>query len=144
MQYGDKTQNGQTGDTDSIKTRHIMDKPETHAVLRQDTERTNQRHIQDWDKTQNGQTRDTGSIETRHRMETKKAKITTQTTGETNNTTPTPKLTGILHYIISWPVRNIQLSNVNECFPFKEDVFLLSSTQYFYQTHLWVTRRVTY
>ena len=55
----DKTEwvieNGQTRDTDSIGTRHIMDKPETQAVLGQDTE--------------NGQTRDTGSIETRHRMD---------------------------------------------------------------------------
>jgi hypothetical protein len=32
------TENGQTRDTGSIETRHIMDKPETRAVLRQDTE----------------------------------------------------------------------------------------------------------
>jgi hypothetical protein len=43
-----------------------MDKPETHAALKQDTEWTYQRHRQYWDKTYNGQTRDTGSIETRH------------------------------------------------------------------------------
>ena len=46
-----------------------MDKPETHAVLKQDAEWTNQRNRQYWDKTHNGQTRDTGSIETRHRMD---------------------------------------------------------------------------
>ena len=34
-----------------------MDKPETQAVLRQDTEWTNQKHKQYWDKTQNGQVR---------------------------------------------------------------------------------------
>jgi hypothetical protein len=43
-------ENGQTRDTDSIETRHIMDKPETHAVLRQDTEWTNQRHRQRWEQ----------------------------------------------------------------------------------------------
>ena len=46
----DKTEwvieNGQTRDTDSIGTRHIMDKPETQAVLGQDTELTNQIHMQ--------------------------------------------------------------------------------------------------
>jgi ketosteroid isomerase-like protein len=46
-----------------------MDKPETQAVLRQDTEWTNQKHRQYWDKTQNGQVRERGSIETRHRMD---------------------------------------------------------------------------
>jgi hypothetical protein len=46
-----------------------MDKPETHAVLRQDTEWTNQKHRQYWDDTQNGQTRETGSIGTRYIME---------------------------------------------------------------------------
>jgi hypothetical protein len=46
-----------------------MVKPETQAVLRKDTERTNQKHGQYWDKTQNGQVRDRGSIETRHRMD---------------------------------------------------------------------------
>ena len=46
-----------------------MDKPETHAVLKQDAEWTNQRNRQYWDKTHNGQTRGTGSIETRHRMD---------------------------------------------------------------------------
>jgi hypothetical protein len=46
-----------------------MDKPETHPVLKQDAEWTNQRNRQYWDKTHNGQTRDTGSIETRHRMD---------------------------------------------------------------------------
>ena len=43
-----------------------MDKQDTEAVLRQDTEWTSQRHRQYWDKTRNGQTRDRGSIETRH------------------------------------------------------------------------------
>ena len=38
MQYCDKTHSGQTKDTGSIETRHRMDKPETRAVLRQDTE----------------------------------------------------------------------------------------------------------
>ena len=46
-----------------------MDKPETQAVLGQDTEWTNQIHRQYCDKIQNGQTRDTGSIGTRHRMD---------------------------------------------------------------------------
>ena len=46
-----------------------MDKPETHVVLRQDTEWTNQRHRQYWDKTQNGQTRDRDSIETICKMD---------------------------------------------------------------------------
>jgi ketosteroid isomerase-like protein len=46
-----------------------MDKPETQAVLRQDTEWTNQKHRQYWDKTQNGQVRERGSIETRQRMD---------------------------------------------------------------------------
>jgi ketosteroid isomerase-like protein len=46
-----------------------MDKPETQAVLRQDTEWTNQKHRQYWDKTQNGQVRERGSIETRYRMD---------------------------------------------------------------------------
>jgi hypothetical protein len=46
-----------------------MDKPETQAVLRQDTEWTNQKHRQYWDKTQNGQVRERGSIDTRHRMD---------------------------------------------------------------------------
>jgi hypothetical protein len=63
------TQNGQTRDRGSIETRHIMDKPETQAVLGQDREWTNQRHRQYWNKIQNGQTRDTGSIETRHKMD---------------------------------------------------------------------------
>jgi hypothetical protein len=46
-----------------------MDKPETEESLRQDTEWTNQRHMQHWDKTQNGQTRDTCSIKTKHIMD---------------------------------------------------------------------------
>jgi hypothetical protein len=46
-----------------------MDKPETEAVLRQDTEWTSQRNRQYWDKTQNRQTRDRGSIETKHIMD---------------------------------------------------------------------------
>jgi ketosteroid isomerase-like protein len=46
-----------------------MDKPETQAVLRQDTEWTNQKHRQYWDKTQNGQAGDRGSIEPTHRMD---------------------------------------------------------------------------
>jgi ketosteroid isomerase-like protein len=46
-----------------------MDKSKTNAVLRQDTEWTNQKLRQYWDKTQNGQTRDRGSIETRHKMD---------------------------------------------------------------------------
>jgi hypothetical protein len=41
-----------TSDTGSIETRHNMDKPETQAVLGQDTEWKNQRHRQHWDKTQ--------------------------------------------------------------------------------------------
>jgi hypothetical protein len=35
--HWDKTQNGQTRDTDSFQTRKRMDKPETQAVLREDT-----------------------------------------------------------------------------------------------------------
>jgi hypothetical protein len=46
-----------------------MDKPEIHAVIRQATKWTSQRHRQFGDKTQNGQARDRGSIETRHRMD---------------------------------------------------------------------------
>jgi hypothetical protein len=34
--------NGQTRETGSIETRHIMDKTETEAVLRKDTEWRNQ------------------------------------------------------------------------------------------------------
>ena len=44
-----------------------MDKTKTHALLRQDTDWTNQKLKQYWDKTQNGQTR--GSIEKRQRMD---------------------------------------------------------------------------
>jgi ketosteroid isomerase-like protein len=44
-----------------------MDKPETEAVLRQDTEWTSQRHRQYWEH--NGQARDTGGIGTRQRMD---------------------------------------------------------------------------
>jgi ketosteroid isomerase-like protein len=58
-----------TPDTGNIEARHKMDKSETHAVLRQDTKWTNQRHMQYWEKTQNGQFQDRGSIETRHRMD---------------------------------------------------------------------------
>ena len=36
-QYWEETQNGQTRDTGSFETRKRMDKPETHAVLREDT-----------------------------------------------------------------------------------------------------------
>jgi hypothetical protein len=36
-QYWDKIQIGQTRDTGSIGTRHIMDKPETQTVLGRDT-----------------------------------------------------------------------------------------------------------
>jgi hypothetical protein len=68
MQHWDKTHNGQTRDTCSIKTKHIMDKPETQAVLGQATEWTNQRQRQYWGRTQNGQARDTGSIGKRHRI----------------------------------------------------------------------------
>ena len=46
-----------------------MDKPETQAVLGQETEWTNQRHRQYSDKTSNGQTRDTGIIDKRDRMD---------------------------------------------------------------------------
>jgi hypothetical protein len=35
-------QNGLTRETGSIETKHIMDKPETQAVLEQDTKWTNQ------------------------------------------------------------------------------------------------------
>jgi hypothetical protein len=35
-------QNGQTRETGSSETKHIMDKPATQAVLGQDTEWTNQ------------------------------------------------------------------------------------------------------
>ena len=52
-----------------------MDKPETKAVLRQETEWTSQRHRQYLDKTQNGQTRDRGSIETRHIMATPETQV---------------------------------------------------------------------
>jgi hypothetical protein len=45
-----------------------MNKPETQAILRQDTEWTNQRHRQHWEKTQNGKTKNTSSIGTRHIM----------------------------------------------------------------------------
>jgi hypothetical protein len=36
-QHWDETQNGQTRDTGSFETRKRMDKPETQAVLREDT-----------------------------------------------------------------------------------------------------------
>jgi hypothetical protein len=54
LQTLDKTEgvieNGQTRDIGSIETRCRMDKPETQAALRQDTEWTNQRHRQYWNK----------------------------------------------------------------------------------------------
>jgi hypothetical protein len=53
-----------------------MDKPETQAALEQDTEWTNQRHMQYSDEKQNGQTRVTSSIEIRHMMD----KLQTQAT----------------------------------------------------------------
>ena len=53
-----------------------MDKPETRAALEQDTEWTNQRHMQYSAETQNGQTRVTSSIEIRHMMD----KLQTQAT----------------------------------------------------------------
>jgi hypothetical protein len=37
MQYWDETHNGLTRDTYSIETRHILDKPETYAILNEDT-----------------------------------------------------------------------------------------------------------
>jgi hypothetical protein len=46
-----------------------MNKPEIQALLRQETEWTNQRHRRFWDKTHNGKTRDTCSIEARHIMD---------------------------------------------------------------------------
>jgi hypothetical protein len=65
----DKTHNEQTRDTCSIETIRIMDKPETHAELRQDTWWTNQRHMQYWGRTHNGQTSETGSIARRNTMD---------------------------------------------------------------------------
>ena len=59
-----------------------MDKPETQAVLKQDTEWTNQRNRQYWDKTHNGQIRDRGSIETRHGMD---KPVTQAALGKTHN-----------------------------------------------------------
>jgi hypothetical protein len=44
-----------------------VEKPKTHAVLRQDTNWKDHKLRQYWDKTQNGQTR--GSIEKRQRMD---------------------------------------------------------------------------
>jgi hypothetical protein len=41
-------------DRGSIEKRHRMDKPVIQAVLRQDTNWTNQRHRQYWDKAHNG------------------------------------------------------------------------------------------
>ena len=46
-----------------------MVKPETHAVLRQDTYWTNQRHRQYWEKTHNEHTRTTSIIGTRYIMD---------------------------------------------------------------------------
>jgi hypothetical protein len=56
-------------DRGSIEKRHRMDKPVIQAVLRQDTNWTNQRHRQYWDETHNGQTRVTSSIGIRQRMD---------------------------------------------------------------------------
>ena len=46
-----------------------MKMPVTQAVLKQDTESTNQRQRKHWDKTHNGQARVTRSIGIRHRMD---------------------------------------------------------------------------
>jgi hypothetical protein len=46
-----------------------MDKPETQAVLKEDTKGTNQRHMRYWDRTHNGLIRCTCSIETRLRID---------------------------------------------------------------------------
>ena len=46
-----------------------MNKPETQAVVRQDTKWTNQRHMRHWDRAHNGLIRGTFSIETRLRID---------------------------------------------------------------------------
>ena len=74
MQYRDKTYDGYNRDTSSIETRNIMDKPEAHAILREDTWWINQRNMQYLDKTHSGKTKDTCSIETRHKLDKPEAK----------------------------------------------------------------------
>jgi hypothetical protein len=46
-----------------------MDKPETEEALKQNTEWTNQRHMQYWNETHNGQTRVKSSIDISHMMD---------------------------------------------------------------------------
>ena len=55
--------------TGITETGHGMDKPETQALLGQDTEWTNQTQVALRQDTENEQTRDTSIIEARHRMD---------------------------------------------------------------------------